>query len=144
MGGAHSDGRQLVGRVHARVFRDRVILLISLLLGLRHARDPDHLAAVTTLIASEEERKQARKASLMGLSWAGCGLSAIYRGRHSMGSELGSHQNCGRTEKRGLYNLAHLLLTPGLAQDTDPILVSELSERLVVVASVPERRHQPR
>ena len=34
------------------------ILLIALLLGLRHASDPDHLAAVTTLIASEEERKQ--------------------------------------------------------------------------------------
>ena len=33
-----------------------VILLISLFLGLRHASDPDHLAAVTTLIASEEER----------------------------------------------------------------------------------------
>jgi high-affinity nickel permease len=30
-----------------------VILLVSLLLGLRHASDPDHLAAVTTLIASE-------------------------------------------------------------------------------------------
>ena len=40
-----------------------VILLISLLLGLRHASDPDHLAAVTTLIASEEERKQVRKAA---------------------------------------------------------------------------------
>ena len=30
-----------------------VVLLVSLLLGLRHASDPDHLAAVTTLIASE-------------------------------------------------------------------------------------------
>lgn len=46
-----------------------VILLISILLGLRHASDPDHLAAVTTLIASEEERHQVRKASLMGLFW---------------------------------------------------------------------------
>ena len=46
-----------------------MILLISLLLGLRHASDPDHLAAVTTLIASEEERKQAHKAGLMGLLW---------------------------------------------------------------------------
>lgn len=46
-----------------------VILLVSLLLGLRHASDPDHLAAVTTLIASEEQRKRVRKATFMGLSW---------------------------------------------------------------------------
>ena len=46
-----------------------VILLVSLLLGLRHASDPDHLAAVTTLIASEEERHQVRKAGTMGFLW---------------------------------------------------------------------------
>ncbi|MDQ3862582.1 MAG: hypothetical protein M3317_03620 [Actinomycetota bacterium] len=39
------------------------------MLGLRHASDPDHLAAVTTLIASEEERDRVRKAGLMGLLW---------------------------------------------------------------------------
>ena len=46
-----------------------VILLISMLLGLRHASDPDHLAAVTTLIASEKERHQVRKAGIMGFLW---------------------------------------------------------------------------
>jgi high-affinity nickel permease len=46
-----------------------VILLVSLLLGLRHASDPDHLAAVTTLIASEKERDRVRKAGLMGFLW---------------------------------------------------------------------------
>lgn len=46
-----------------------VILLVSLLLGLRHASDPDHLAAVTTLIASEEQQKRIRKATSMGFSW---------------------------------------------------------------------------
>src|ERR687891_714325 len=46
-----------------------LIILVSLALGLRHASDPDHLAAVTTLIASEENRKPARKAGLMGLLW---------------------------------------------------------------------------
>lgn len=45
-----------------------VVLLISLLLGLRHASDPDHLAAVTTLIASEE-RNPVKKASFMGFLW---------------------------------------------------------------------------
>ena len=46
-----------------------VILIASLLLGLRYASDPDHLAAVTTLIASEEERARVRMAGSMGLSW---------------------------------------------------------------------------
>lgn len=46
-----------------------LVLVVSLALGLRHATDPDHLAAVTTLIASEEERNQVKKASLMGLLW---------------------------------------------------------------------------
>lgn len=58
-----------------------MILLISLLLGLRHASDPDHLAAVTTLIASEEERKRARKAGLMGLFWGlGHGTTLVILG----------------------------------------------------------------
>jgi ABC-type nickel/cobalt efflux system permease component RcnA len=58
-----------------------VILLISLLLGLRHASDPDHLAAVTTLIASEEGRKKARKAGLMGLLWGlGHGTTLVILG----------------------------------------------------------------
>ena len=46
-----------------------LVLLVSLALGLRHASDPDHLAAVTTLIASEEERSRVKKAGLMGLFW---------------------------------------------------------------------------
>ena len=45
-----------------------VVLLVSLLLGLRHASDPDHLAAVSTLIVSEE-REGVRKATFMGLLW---------------------------------------------------------------------------
>ena len=44
------------------------VLVVSLLLGLRHASDPDHLAAVTTLIASQE-RERIRKATSMGLLW---------------------------------------------------------------------------
>lgn len=46
-----------------------VILVVSLLLGLRHASDPDHLAAVTTIIASEEDREKIGKAGLLGLLW---------------------------------------------------------------------------
>src|SRR5215204_3252767 len=56
------------------------VLLISLLLGLRHASDPDHLAAVTTLIASEEP-EAIRKATFMGLSWGlGHGTTLVLLG----------------------------------------------------------------
>ena len=57
----------LEGLLHGTNTSQGVVLLISVLLGLRHATDPDHLAAVTTLIASEQDR--ARKAGLMGLLW---------------------------------------------------------------------------
>jgi ABC-type nickel/cobalt efflux system permease component RcnA len=58
-----------------------VALLISLLLGLRHASDPDHLAAVTTLIASEKEGGGLRKAGSMGFSWGlGHGTSLVLIG----------------------------------------------------------------
>ena len=43
------------------------VLAVAVLLGLRHATDPDHLAAVTTLIASTKRR--AREAAALGLAW---------------------------------------------------------------------------
>ncbi len=46
-----------------------LILLMSLVLGLRHASDPDHLVAVTTLIAAEKGVRTERKAALIGVSW---------------------------------------------------------------------------
>jgi ABC-type nickel/cobalt efflux system permease component RcnA len=61
------DGR-LEGLLHGTNGSLGVVLLVSLLLGLRHASDPDHLAAVTTLIASEDQ-KRIRKATSMGLLW---------------------------------------------------------------------------
>ena len=58
-----------------------VILLVSALLGLRHASDPDHLAAVTTLIASEKDHEKLRKAGIMGLLWgAGHGTTLVLIG----------------------------------------------------------------
>jgi cytochrome c biogenesis protein CcdA len=45
-----------------------VVVATSMLLGLRHASDPDHLAAVTTLIASSRERA-GRRAARLGLTW---------------------------------------------------------------------------
>ncbi len=45
-----------------------VALAVALLLGLRHATDPDHLTAVSTLVMSEDERG-ARRAATLGASW---------------------------------------------------------------------------
>ena len=53
-------------------FSDSATLLlvagVAILLGLRHASDPDHLAAVAALIASGKERTK-RAAAALGLSW---------------------------------------------------------------------------
>lgn len=45
-----------------------LVMLVGVLLGLRHAADPDHLAAMTTLIAGTRERA-TRTAAKMGLAW---------------------------------------------------------------------------
>jgi ABC-type nickel/cobalt efflux system permease component RcnA len=45
-----------------------IALAVALLLGLRHATDPDHLTAVSTLALSED-RRGARKAGALGLGW---------------------------------------------------------------------------
>jgi len=45
-----------------------LIIVVAILLGLRHATDPDHLAAVTTLIASDEKRS-SRAARRLGFVW---------------------------------------------------------------------------
>jgi ABC-type nickel/cobalt efflux system permease component RcnA len=52
-----SDGTTLV-----------LVAVVAIALGLRHASDPDHLAAVTTLIATGKDRA-ARTAARLGLSW---------------------------------------------------------------------------
>ncbi len=43
-------------------------LLMAVLLGLRHATDPDHLTAVSTLLLSEKEGG-SRRAAVLGLAW---------------------------------------------------------------------------
>lgn len=45
-----------------------LVALVAVLLGLRHASDPDHIAAMTTLIAGGRERA-ARAAARLGLAW---------------------------------------------------------------------------
>jgi ABC-type nickel/cobalt efflux system permease component RcnA len=43
-------------------------LVVALLLGARHATDPDHLTAVSSLILSDDNRG-GRRAGLLGLFW---------------------------------------------------------------------------
>ena len=45
-----------------------VVVAVAVLLGLRHATDPDHVAAVTTLVAGRRDRA-ARAAGELGLAW---------------------------------------------------------------------------
>jgi ABC-type nickel/cobalt efflux system permease component RcnA len=45
-----------------------LVIAVAILLGLRHATDPDHVAAVTTLIAGGDEHG-TRRARNLGLSW---------------------------------------------------------------------------
>ncbi len=45
-----------------------IVLLVAALLGLRHATDPDHIAAVTALVASGRERA-TRRAAELGVYW---------------------------------------------------------------------------
>jgi len=44
------------------------VLLVAALLGLRHAMDPDHLAAVVALVAGDREDAR-RNARSLGLAW---------------------------------------------------------------------------
>jgi hypothetical protein len=45
-----------------------VVLFVAVLLGLRHATDPDHIAAMTTLVASRRD-SVARSAAALGAWW---------------------------------------------------------------------------
>jgi hypothetical protein len=53
-----------------------VVLAISLLLGLRHASDPDHLAAVTTLAAGKGV--PVRQAARLGLAWGAGHATSLF------------------------------------------------------------------
>jgi ABC-type nickel/cobalt efflux system permease component RcnA len=52
-----------------------IVLAVAVLLGLRHATDPDHIAAVSTLVANGRDRA-GRRAGELGLAWGlGHGLT---------------------------------------------------------------------
>jgi high-affinity nickel permease len=57
-----------------------VVLLVAALLGLRHATDPDHLAAMTTLVASGRSQ-MTRSAAELGAWWGiGHGITLVLFG----------------------------------------------------------------
>jgi ABC-type nickel/cobalt efflux system permease component RcnA len=53
------------------------VLLAATLLGLRHASDPDHLAAVTTLVAGRREGS-VRRAARLGLAWGAGHATSLF------------------------------------------------------------------
>ncbi len=56
-----------------------VVILVAVLLGLRHATDPDHIAAVSTLVAGDH--RAGRAAARLGAYWGlGHGLALIVFG----------------------------------------------------------------
>lgn len=54
-----------------------LVALVAIVLGLRHASDPDHLAAVTTLIASGRGRS-ARAAARLGFAWGAGHATSLF------------------------------------------------------------------
>ena len=61
-----SDGTTLV-----------IVAVVAVLLGLRHATDPDHLAAVTALIAGKKERG-GRHALKLGGAWGAGHATSLF------------------------------------------------------------------
>jgi high-affinity nickel permease len=57
-----------------------IVVLVAALLGLRHATDPDHVAAVSTLVASGRERATGAAARLGAWWGAGHGLTLLVFG----------------------------------------------------------------
>jgi high-affinity nickel permease len=46
-----------------------LVAVVAALLGLRHATDPDHLTAVSTLVAGDGRRAGTRQAAALGVAW---------------------------------------------------------------------------
>src|SRR3954449_4630884 len=54
-----------------------VVCLVAIALGLRHATDPDHLTAVTTLLAGDKEGG-VRRARRLGLAWGAGHATSLF------------------------------------------------------------------
>src|SRR3954447_22348269 len=83
-----------------------VIAGIAVLLGLRHATDPDHLTAVTTLVATERDQG-ARRAGALGLMIMALAVRLILRWRRAeVHSHLHSHDG-GTHRHTHVHERAH-------------------------------------
>jgi cytochrome c biogenesis protein CcdA len=54
-----------------------LVVGVAIVLGLRHAGDPDHLTAVSTLVASGQEHA-ARSAARLGLAWGAGHATSLF------------------------------------------------------------------
>ena len=75
-----------------------VVVLVATLLGLRHATDPDHLAAVTALVASGREQA-ARSAARLG-AWWGLGHAVTLLASASRSSSPSDTSQSARSRER--------------------------------------------
>src|SRR5256714_10195626 len=60
------DGHEKKNRARGRVTALLSILALGFVLGIRHATDPDHVVAVTTIVAGQ---RSVRGAALIGAAW---------------------------------------------------------------------------
>src|SRR5215207_4017534 len=90
-----------------------VALAIAFLLGLRHASDPDHLVAVTSLVAAEggDTRKAARLGAWWGVGHSGVlAARVIYkwaRGDYRAGAHAHEHGHPSRRHLRRGHSHRH-------------------------------------
>jgi len=54
-----------------------IIVVVAVILGLRHATDPDHLAAVTALLAGKKDRG-VREAVKLGSFWGAGHATSLF------------------------------------------------------------------
>src|SRR6476646_1283260 len=54
-----------------------IVAAVAILLGLRHATDPDHLTAVTTLVAGDR-KDGVRRARRLGLAWGAGHATSLF------------------------------------------------------------------
>jgi high-affinity nickel permease len=54
-----------------------IVVVVAIALGFRHASDPDHLAAVSPLVATGKERA-ARSAARLGLAWGAGHATSLF------------------------------------------------------------------
>jgi high-affinity nickel permease len=110
-------------------------LVVAVLLGLRHATDPDHLTAVSSLILAKA-RGGSRRAAALGLAW-GLGHASTLVALGVPFVLYGDTLPAG-VERAAEIAIGALIVALALAP------ASALAARLLPRPPTPPRRHRPR